>query len=148
MNTRLLTAVAAVAALAAASPAVAAPKQIKQTYDVQLPVPFPVTEDVPDMYGCNDGQEGASKNTRHITLPSTGMFTAKADFEGDWDLYLFDSKGSLVAQSEADQSGSVAPGVEKLTWKKAKKGSKVSLVVCNWLGLPDGTVSYTFTYSR
>ena len=49
MNARLLTAVAAVAALAAASPAVAAPKTIKQSYDLTLPVPFPVTEDVPDM---------------------------------------------------------------------------------------------------
>ena len=54
----------------------------------------------------------------------------------------------MVAQSEADQSGSVAAGVEKLTWRKAKKGAKVSLVACNWAGLPDATVTYTFTYSR
>ena len=148
MNARLATAVAVAAAVALAAPAGAKPKTIKQSYDVTLPVPFPMTTDVPGMYGCIDGQESATKNTREITLPAPGLFTAKLEFEGDWDLYLVDSKGNLVAQSEQTQPTGVDPGIEKLTWKKAKKGQKVSLIACNWAGLPQGTVSYTFTYGK
>lgn len=149
MNARLLTAVAAAGAVALAAPAGAAPKKINQTYDVTLPVPFPADESMPDMTGCINGQEAATKHTRAITLPAAGVFTAKVDFEGDWDMYLLDSKGSTLAAAENFQpTGSVASHQEKLTWKKAKKGQKVSLIVCNWLGLPEATVNYTFTYGK
>ena len=149
MNARLLTAVAAAGAVALAVPAGAAPKKITKSYDVTLPVPFPVDESVPDMTGCINGQETATRNTTVITLPATGTLSVKVDFEGDWDLYLLDSKGSTVAASENFQpTGSVDPAQEKLTWKKAKKGQQVSIVVCNWLGLPDATVSYTLTYAK
>ena len=150
MTVRLLT--AAVTAVAAAgvlaAPADAAPKTIKQSYDVSLPVPFPVLEGMADFNGCWNGEEGASRHTRTITLPATGVFKAQVDYNGDWDLYLFDAKGAMLAASENDDSGSIDPATEKFTWKRAKKGQKVDLVVCNWAGLKDAKVSYTFTYGK
>ncbi|HEV2890517.1 MAG TPA: hypothetical protein VGX28_09080 [Frankiaceae bacterium] len=150
MNARLVAIVAAAGAVAvSAVPASAAPKTIKQTYAVEAPVPFPVMEDQPPtMYGCIDGQEGLSKVTREITLPAPGLFKAEVTYTGDWDLYLMDTNGAILASSETVETGNVNPSSEKLSWKKAKKGQKVNLVVCNWMGLKDATVTYTHTYAK
>ena len=149
MNARLLCAAACAGTIAAvAAPATAAPKTVKQTYAVMLPVPFPVTEGIGDFNGCWNGQEGVSKNTKEITLPAPGVFKAQVSYSGDWDLYLFDSKGTMLTAAETDESGNTGAAVEKITWKKAKKGQKVSLVVCNWAGLKDASVTYTHTYGK
>lgn len=149
MTSRLLVAASCAGAIAVlAAPATAAPKQIKQTYAVELPVPFPVMEGMADFNGCWNGEEGLSKHTRAITLPSTGLFKADVRYTGDWDLYLFDSKGTLLVASETIETGNTSEASEKVSWKKAKKGQRVNLVVCNWSGLKDATVTYTFTYSR
>jgi hypothetical protein len=151
MNARLLATVAVAATAAAlasaAAPAGAAPRTLKKSYAVTEPVPFPMTTDVPGYYGCNDGQEGVSKNTTGITLPARGVLKVQLDYSGDWDLYLYDSKGTMVAASENDDSGSVDPAVEKLTYKKVVKGAKYNIVACNWAGTKDATVSYVFTYA-
>ena len=149
MNVRLLAAATTAGVLAiAAAPADAAPKPIKVRYEVSLPVPFPVLEGMADFNGCWNGEETASKHTRTITFPAAGVLKAQVDFEGDWDIYLFNSAGTMVAASESDTSGSVSPSVEKITYKKAAKKQKVTLVVCNWLGLKDAVVNYTFTYAK
>lgn len=152
MNVRLLaTAVAATAACGAlAAPADAArTRTMKETYAVSAPVPFPMTEDIPGMHGCWNGQEGASKHTKTLTLPAPGLFKAQVAYTGDWDLYLFDAaKGVILAAAETSETGNTAAAVEKLAWKKAKKGQKVELVACNWSGLKDATVNYTFTYTK
>jgi hypothetical protein len=149
MNARLLTAVAAAAAVATIAAPAHAAKTIKQTYAVSLPAPFPVMEGMGDFNGCWNGQEGASKNTKTITLPSTGLFKAQVDYTGDWDLYLFDAaKGTMLTASETTETGNTGPATERITFKKAKKGQKVNLVACNWSGLKDATVSYTFTYGK
>ena len=149
MNARLLaTAVVAGAVVVAAAPADAKPKVITQTYDVTEPVPFPMTTDVPGQDGCWNGQEGMSKNTRTLTFPADGVLKAEVHYSGDWDLYVFDSKGAKAAAAENDETGNTGPAVEKFTFKKAKKGQKYTLVACNWLGLPNATVTYTFTYGK
>lgn len=147
---RLLPVVAAtLAATALAAPADAAPKSktMKQTYAVSLPVPFPVMEDIPGYHGCWNGEEGVSKHTREIKLPAPGTFKAELSHLGDWDLYLFDTKDNILSASENADVALENPGVEKLTWKKAKKGQTVRLIACNWAGPKDGTVSWTFTYT-
>ena len=150
MNARLLATIAAVTAVAAAaSPATAAPKkpkQVKETYTVSLPVPFPMTETVPTGHGCHQGVEAATKNSKVITPPGSGVLQATVSYTGDWDLYLFDANGSIVAASETDETGNTGAGVEKITYKKGAKGKKLTLVACNWLGLKDATVTYTYTY--
>ena len=150
MNARLLAAVVAAGAVAAtALPAGAAPKTIKTSYAVSLPVPFPVMEDQPPtMYGCIDGEEGLSKSSREFTLPDVGTLKAEVAYTGDWDLYLLDSKGAIVAAAETIETGNTSPATEKITWKKGKKGQKVTLVACNWLGLKDGNVTYSYTYGK
>lgn len=150
MNARLFaTAVAAGALAVTAVPADAAPKTIKQTYAVEAPVPFPVMEDQPPtMYGCIDGEEGLSKVSRTITLPAAGLFKAEVAYTGDWDLYLLDASGAIVAAAETVETGNVSPSTEKLSWKKGKKGQKVTLTACNWMGLKDATVTYTYTYGK
>lgn len=149
MNARLLaTAVACGAIAVTAVPADAAPKTMKDSYAVTAPVPFPVTEDVPGMHGCHNGQESLTKNSRAITLPDAGLFKAEVAYTGDWDLYLFDAKGSILAAAETSETGNTSAATEKITWKKGKKGQKVTLVACNWMGLSDATVSYTYTYGR
>lgn len=151
MNVRLFLALTATgAALAvAAAPAGAAPKQVKVSYPVTEPVPYPMLEEVPNGNGCWQGPEGQTKNTRDITLPAKGVFVASLAYSGDWDLYLFDAKGNVLAASENDDTAATGgAGTEKLTYKKSAKGQKVSLVACNWLGLPQATVTYTFTYAK
>jgi hypothetical protein len=149
MNVRLLATLCAAGALAAAAaPADAAPKTIKKSYVLMLPVPYPATTDVPNQYGCNDGPEGVSRNTTGVTFPSAGTLVATVDYTGDWDLYLLDAGGNRIAESESDEAGSTGPGTEKITYKKIKKGAKYSIVACNWLGLKDATVKYTFTYAK
>ena len=149
MNARLLlTAVAAGAVAVTAVPASAAPaKTMKETYTVSAPVPFPVMEDTPPtMYGCIDGQEGVSKVSKTITLPAPGQFKAELGYTGDWDLYLLDTTGKILAASETTETGNTSAGTERIAWKKAKKGQKVTIVACNWMGLKDATVSYTHVY--
>lgn len=150
MNARLLaTLVAAGAVAATAMPADAAPKTAKQSWAIEAPLPFPVMEDQPPgMYGCIDGEEGLSKVSKTITLPDAGMFKAEVAYTGDWDLYLFDAKGNIVAAAETVETGNVSAATEKLAWKKGKKGQKVTLTACNWSGLKDATMSYTYTYGR
>ncbi|HEU0131043.1 MAG TPA: hypothetical protein VFQ85_08640 [Mycobacteriales bacterium] len=151
MNARLVAALCAAGALAAAAtPASAAskPKTIKKSYQVSLPVPYPMLETVPGGYGCNQGQEGVTRDTKTFTFPSNGTLVVSVAFAGDWDLYLYDSKGTMVGASENDTSGSVSPDVEKVTFKKIKKGAKYQIQPCNWLGEKDGTVTYTFTPTK
>lgn len=146
MTARLLT-----AALAATAALVAAPVDAKgpgETYKVELPVPFPVMEGMADFNGCWNGEEGLSKHTKAIKLPATGLFKAQVGYTGDWDLYLFDTKGTMLVAAETIETGNVSPAVEKISWKKAKKGQKVNLVACNWSGLKDGTVTWSLTPTR
>ena len=135
---------AVVALVAGTADAAPKPKPVSGKYDLMLPVPFPAMETVPPLYGCIDGPEGASKNTTRVTLPYNGSLTVQVDFEGDWDLYILDSKGSMIGASETDTSGSTSVGKEKAIIKKAKKG-QVDIVACNWAGLPEATVAWTLT---
>jgi hypothetical protein len=149
MNAHLLATAVAVGAIAVtAVPADAAPKTMKETYAVSVPVPFPVMEDIPGYNGCWNGEEGVSKNSKQITLPDAGMFKATVAYTGDWDLYLFDAKGTILTAAETTETGNTGPGTERIAWKKGKKGQKVTLVACNWMGLKDATVTYEYTYGR
>ena len=152
MNVRLLTTIVAAAAVAGlAAPATAAPKkpkQVKETYTVSLPVPFPMSEAVPTGHGCWQGVEAATKNSRVITLPANGVLQASVTYTGDWDFYLFDAAGTMIGASETDETGNTGSGTEKITFKKGVKGKKLTLVACNWLGMKDATVTYTFTYAK
>ncbi|HEX8001307.1 MAG TPA: hypothetical protein VF519_01280 [Mycobacteriales bacterium] len=149
MNARLLaTLVAAGAVAVSAAPAGAAPKTMKGSYPVTAPVPFPMTTDVPTMYGCIDGQESVSKVSKDVTLPDAGLLKVELAYTGDWDLYVLDKTGAILAAAETSETGNTSAAKEKLSWKKGKKGQVVTLVACNWMGTADATVSYTYTYGK
>jgi hypothetical protein len=145
MNARPLAVLAAAAALtasfSAAAPAGAAPKTMKATYSVTEPVPYPSQTG-----GCNEGVEDVNKDSHAITLPNKGVLVVKMTFTGDWDLYLQNAAGDVVASSEGDNTGNTDGATEKLTYKKGTKGQKLTIVACNWAGLTDATVSYVHTY--
>ncbi len=150
MNVRHVALLAAAGAVLAGSlPASAAPKEEKETYSVTAPVPFPVTNATPPLDGCWNGQETLTKNTRALTFATAGSLSAQVDYFGDWDLLLFDDKGAKAAALETTDAGTPATAnKEKLAFKKIKAGAKYTLVVCNWLGQPDATVTYTFTPAK
>jgi len=127
-------------------PADAAPKSETKTYKVTAPVPFPVTSATPPLDGCWNGEETLTKNTRPLTFTKPGTLSAQVDYFGDWDLLLFDDKGAKAAAAETTDAGTPATAnKEKIVFKKIKPGAKYTLVVCNWLGQKDATVTYTFT---
>jgi len=134
-----------VVGLTAALPSDAAPrkpKPIKGTYDVTLP-PDPT---------ANVGTEGCagvipvSEDRHPFTVPAKGMLRVQLvspDPSGqafDWDLAVLDEGGATIGLS----AGATAAEEVLLRFKRKEK---VLLQACNLAGLPQATVSYTFTYS-
>ena len=138
MSRRLALAVAVLAvAVGAVAPATAAPKPIKGSYDVSL-LPDPTLN---AMEGC-EALNPAAVDDHPFTIPGPGVFNVKLAAESlngqaDWDMYLV-AEGEILAASEG------ATTAEEITAKfKGKKS--LSIQVCNLVGTPDGTVSFTFT---
>ena len=157
MNRRLISAVALLAAAAlSAAPAHAAtkkkakPKPIHGSYHVTT-TPNPTleaTDELPGAESCNDVVP-AGVDDHPFTIPAAGTLQVVlqgADPSGrgapvpDWDLYLIDSDGSVLDSSNG-------AGAHEETTDKFKKKQKVTIKVCNLVGTPDATVSYTFTYA-
>jgi hypothetical protein len=147
VNSRLLTCVALAAATAVAvAPAHAAPKKkaITKTYKVTLP---------PDPTG-NVGTDGCagllpiSQDQHPFTVPAKGALKVHLSSEDptgagnglDWDLALLDADGETLNTSTAE-------GAEEETYDKFKKKTRVLIQACNLTGLPDATVTFTFTYA-
>ncbi|HVF19367.1 MAG TPA: hypothetical protein VNA14_03895 [Mycobacteriales bacterium] len=150
MNVRRAAVIAAVVAAGAGMlPASAAPKAESVTYSVTAPVPFPVTNATPPLDGCWNGEETLTKNTRPLSFKVAGTLSAQVAYFGDWDLLLFDAKGAKAAAAETTDGGTPATAnKEKIVFKKMKPGARYTLVVCNWLGQKDATVTYTFTPAK
>lgn len=155
MNRRLLLALAVVTASASvlSLPSQAAvknkPKPIKGTYTVSL-LPDPSYEALATAgrAGCA-GLSPKGKDSRPFAVPAAGSLAVSlvsADPTGgaapvgfDWDLYLVDAGGEVVAESSS-------PAASEQVTVGFKHKQAVSMVVCNNTGEPSGTVSYTFTY--
>jgi hypothetical protein len=152
---RRLTSCAALLAVAALSavPAQAAtkkkPKPIKGTYHLTTN-PNPTVEVTGFVNeGCDQTVPGGADN-HPFTIPAAGTLTVVlegADPTGggapagpDWDLFILDSDGSIL-----DESGTA--GSREETTDRFKKKQTVTIQACNLMGIPDATVSYTFTYA-
>jgi hypothetical protein len=152
---RRLTSLAALLAVAALSsaPAHAAtkkkakPKPIHGSYTVTLlPDPTPNATNLAGMPGCT-GVSPAAVDNHAFKVPAAGTLNVvldSADPTGtsntDWDLYLIDTDGSVLDGSHGGTSH------EEVT-DKFKKGQPLTIQVCNLIGQPSGTVTYTFTYA-
>jgi len=150
MRTRPVLALALVAAAAVATvpahAATAKPKPIKGSYTLTL-LPDPTAE-VTELAkpGCGlvlpTGQDKhpftvPGKGKLHVVLDSPNP--VPSDLAGaDWDLYVLDSDGTILDSS----TGATA---HEETTDKFKAKDKLTFWVCNLLGEPNATVTYTFT---
>lgn len=98
-----------------------------------------------DTYTCFDGVEGVHKTTQPFRAPSDGVLEAWIDnFEGDWDIGIFDGTGELAAIPWGSQW--VTDTASERAVLRMKKGEKGALGACNWSSLQtEVTVNYRFT---
>ncbi len=89
-------------------------------------------------------------NSEPFTAPAAGVFSATiTKFTGDWDMRLLDSDGEVVTEgsgTDTPNTNTPGSGVESLEVKIKKPGS-FTLQVCNFVGGPTATVTYTFTFA-
>ena len=120
------------------------PKPIKGSYDLTL-VMDPTTEATASVEdGCSK-LSPAGYDDHAFTVPAKGTLDVKLvgdDPTGgsafDWDLYVYDAEG-LVGSSHG------ATATEEV-FATFKKKTPLVFTVCNLIGTPSGTVTYTFTY--
>ena len=121
-------------------------KTTKGSFSAVAPVPYPNSYVDGNDAGqdCLASTEGLSRTSKELKIPAAGKLVASmGDFQGDWDLYVFNKGGNELASSHADnvQGGIVG---EKLSVSIPTKQT-INLVACNWSGGPTATVNYKFT---
>jgi hypothetical protein len=151
MRIRTVAPLVAAVVLAAGTPAFAAKAKPKpQTGSVAVTLaPQPAS-----LEACaSPGQvEDVNKKTIPIKVTGAGKLeVVLTGFFGDWDMVLLASSGASLAEGagtnvDGSNSTPVAPLDEKLTYK-SKKAQTMNLVVCNFVGSPNATVKYTYTYN-
>lgn len=133
----LLSVVTAAVGLGLAVPAGASPKPVTGSYDVTL-LPDPTLNLAS---GC-EALNPAAVDDHPFVVPGPGVLDVKLAAEelggeADWDMYLV-SGDEILFSSEG------ATTAEQIT-AKFKAKTSLSIQVCNLVGAPDGTVSFSFT---
>lgn len=141
-----LAAVVAIGSLAAPADA-AKKKPISKTYDVTM-APLP---DAQEATGCESAAraDGRFMDVEEIKVAGAGVLTVKiTKFQGDWDMAVYNSAGANVAEGAGTATPNTSTDQMTETLKyKSKKAQTLSLRVCNFLGTPTATVSYTYVYN-
>jgi hypothetical protein len=145
----------ALAVLVAVGPAAhAAPKKkpITKKYTLTLnpaPVEVPLQETA-----CQSTlrQPGVNLDVKEIKVSGPGKLKVTVTgFTGDWDTSLYSSTGQLLSEGDGtsfpDNMSTPAAGVDETLAYKSKKAQTLMLRVCNYVGAPSATVTYTYTYS-
>lgn len=107
-------------------------------------IPFPG----PD--GCN-GADGGTEGMNLVNEPfkaaSNGLLTVTmVDFQGDWDLFVNDADGNMLASgTESQLTGAAA---EEVISYVLSKGTSVLMTPCNWAGGPSATVNWEFKATK
>ena len=150
---KLIALVAAVGLVASigAAPALAGKKPVKvhESFGATL-APFPKLAAWGDPAGltkpgCTAGQQDVHWTAVEFTAPGNGNLRVYMEsFQGDHDLYVFDGDTPLY-RSEGSQYD-MTDGPEEEIIAPLKKGQKVTLVACNWLGHPDVIAHYEGTF--
>lgn len=137
--TRWLVAAVAVASIAGSvAEAGPKPKPFTRTYDLTLPVPWPV-EDTSGSH-CATAPDGLSKSVQKVALPTSGKLgVALSNVVGDWVAEVYDPKGRAAGMLSSMNGG-------KLTIKiKARTAQTWTVAVCNYAGGPNGRLTLTYT---
>jgi hypothetical protein len=131
-----------------AGPALAGKKKkVSDSFSATL-LPFPKLAQWGDVVGltrpgCSSGQQDIHWASMDFKAPFDGKLDYHSEgFVGDWDIYVFD-KDLPIGKSEQEQIAAQAPAEESILID-LKKGQEVTLVLCNWLGGPDGTATFDF----
>jgi hypothetical protein len=156
MNRRLILAASTVALVGvAALPATAAPKPkaFKGSYTLNLnPDPTGEVTGFADSAakgtGCTNLID-ASTHRKAITVPGKGSLKVNLVGGGvDWDLYILKPTGAKApntgfnADEELDSSAGETANEQTIT--KFTKKTSVIIEVCNLLGTPAATVTYSY----
>lgn len=123
-------------------------KPIHGAYDVSLP-PDPTLEvtgvgaPVPQVTPVCEAVNPLSYNNHPFTVPGAGKLEVNLQGsslpQADWDLYLLDSSGAVIAASHG-------PTATEAALVKFKSKDTVTIRVCNLIGDLSGHVDYTFTW--
>ncbi|HWL36590.1 MAG TPA: hypothetical protein VNQ77_10375 [Frankiaceae bacterium] len=145
--TRTLVAIAVAGAVALTGvPADAAKrKPVTRTYDVLLPVPYPVEGE--GGVHCAEGIDGLSRDLRKFTLPAAvgQLKVTLSGFKGDWVVEIYDAKGRVLGYGA---ELNLTSGTRQASYKKKRSPKEtVTIAVCNLGGTPQGKVVWTFTYA-
>jgi hypothetical protein len=149
MQVRRIATAAALGALIAgaigsAGPATAGPKKkpITKTYDLQL---LPVWTDA--MAACTNPElEGISVDTQTIKPTGPGILSVKVTgYTGDWDISVKDATGAEIGKGSGNDTPNAGAGTETIDLK-FKKAEPLQIAICNFLGTPAATASFTYTY--
>src|SRR5688572_3611123 len=120
---------------------------ISETFSAGPLAPMPIPGDVADT-GCRGGEEGVHKLTIPFTTPGKGVLSTDiSGFQGDWDLYVTDSSGSVMAASETSQIVDQTATTEQITIPLGAK-QEINILACNWAGSPLAEGQYTFKYKK
>ncbi len=143
----VLVASAAVAAAALSLPAGAAPpppKPITKTYAVGPLLPFPNADWAS---GCQEKSPIPSDHEEPFTAKVPGTLKViMSGFEGDWDGAIVTAAGKYLTSSDnAAATPPAGAGPKEGITYKFKKAGAIKIRVCNFLGSPTGSVTYTFT---
>ena len=119
---------------------------MKKTYSVRL-VPAP---DATEETACSGPVRSAvNMHVEQIKVAGRGTLRVKVTgFTGDWDTSLYTTAGKLLTQgggSNTPETVTNTAPAETLIYRSGS-AQTLSLRVCNLLGSPDATVSYTYTY--
>ena len=151
MRVRSVAPLAIVAIVATGSlvPADAATKKkpIKKTYTLTLASMPDASEET----ACSGAArlDGVNMDVETIKVTGPGVLTVKVTkFVSDWDMSLYNTAGSMLTEGAGTSTPntSTAEQTESLKYK-SKKAQTFNLRVCNFIGSPTATVSYTYVYS-
>ena len=126
-------------------------KKVHETFAADL-APFPKLAAWGDEVGmtrpgCMAGVEGLNWTSVPFKAPGNGTLKFFSEgFAGDHDIYLFAADGETVlASGDQAQVPDGAPPEESIAFA-LKKGQKVILGACNWLGEPSVEAHYMGTF--
>lgn len=138
---------AALAAFAVGPAAAGKAKHVHGSFGATL-APFPKDTrwevNGPMRPGCTAGQEGVHWVTQEFKSPGKGTLRFYMEgFTGDHDIYIFaaDKETVLMRGDQVQVGTDMAPPEEEITLPM-KKGQKVVLAACNWLGQPEVEAHY------
>lgn len=130
---------------AAPGPALAGKKKTVTEEWQAVAAPFPGADDHSDP-ATECGAEGVNHVVHTFKAPGKGTLnTAITGFQGEWDLYVTDANGSLLASSVNFMAGS-----EERVTVGLRSGAEVRIYACNFLGGPvaDGNLEFTYRAPR